>query len=452
MRRSVSSKHCWPVKKSSTEAENTFLWAIIGLAVLVRLVAAFYLGDKIASQPGIYDQVSYHELARRWLGGFGFSFGTPWWPSTAANAPTAHWSYLYTLYLAAVYALLGPHPLAARLIQAVVAGLLHPWLTWRVGRRVLGAPVGLAAAALCAGYAYFIYYAAALVTETFYILAVLWSLDAAMRLACGLGRSGRARLGLELGLALGVAVLLRQVLLLFLPFLFAWLAWHALAANRLRPALTATLLASTVMALLISPWTLRNYRAFGRFVLLNTNAGFAFFWANHPIHTTRFIPILSEEQPSYQSLIPPELRRLDEAALDRALLRIGLGFVAQDPLRYALLSLSRVGEYFKFWPSPQSGMLSNVARVASFGLCLPLMLFGLALSVVRAPSNAATGPPLVSLLWLFVAVYSAIHLLSWSLIRYRLPVDAVLVIFAGLAVIELGHRFLRNSHALAPTS
>jgi len=39
-----------------------------------------------------------------------------------------------------------------------------------------------------------------------------------------------------------------------------------------------------------------------------------------------------------------------------------------------------------------------------------------------------------SLLYLFVAVYTLIHLLSWALVRYRLPVDAVLIVFAGVAV------------------
>ena len=35
---------------------------------------------------------------------------------------------------------------------------------------------------------------------------------------------------------------------------------------------------------------------------------------------------------------------------------------------------------------------------------------------------------------LFVGIYSLIHLFSWALIRYRLPIDAVLLIFAGLGL------------------
>jgi hypothetical protein len=42
-----------------------------------------------------------------------------------------------------------------------------------------------------------------------------------------------------------------------------------------------------------------------------------------------------------------------------------------------------------------------------------------------------------ALIVLFIVVYAGIHLLSWALIRYRLPIDAVLVLFAALAFVEL---------------
>ena len=45
-----------------------------------------------------------------------------------------------------------------------------------------------------------------------------------------------------------------------------------------------------------------------------------------------------------------------------------------------------------------------------------------------------------TLLYLFIAVYTVIHLLSWALIRYRLPVDAVLIIFAAYGLTNLGRR------------
>ncbi len=145
---------------------------------------------------------------------------------------------------------------------------------------------------------------------------------------------------------------------------------------------------------------------------------------------------------SYQELIPIELRGLDEAALDQALLRRGIQFVIDDPGRYLLLSLSRIPAYFKFWPSSESSLISNISRVASFGLLLPLMLYGLLRCLInRSSLSFRVDRSGIVLLYLFIGIYTAIHLLSWALIRYRLPVDAVLVMFAGAGLADLTSRF-----------
>jgi hypothetical protein len=186
--------------------------------------------------------------------------------------------------------------------------------------------------------------------------------------------------------------------------------------------------ATLILIAAVLPWTWRNYQMFNRFVLLNTNAGYAFFWGNHPIHGYNFISILPADGPSYQDLIPPELRSLDEAALDQALLKRGLAFIQRDPLRYLILSGSRIKDYFQFWPSGKSSLVSNLARVFSFALLLPFMIYGL---IIRFPGVIKSK---TLILYLFIIVYTGVHLLTWALIRYRLPVDAVLILFAGAAL------------------
>ncbi len=335
------------------------LIGIMIISVILRVLAAFYLGNKVEVLPGTFDQVSYHNLALRVLDGHGFSFGENWWPVTAANAPTAHWSFLYSFYLIVVYKIFGPNPLLARVIQAVIVGILQPYLAFLIGRKVFGSVVGIAAAFVTAIYSYFIYYSATLMTEPFYICAILASLLVAMwlaesgsaPLAESHGKSGRVYwLAVALGLTLGAAILLRQLFLLITPFIFLWVWW----ANRKRLILPLIISGVVILALVI-PFTIYNYQRFQRFVLLNTNAGYAFFWGNHPIYGTHFEPILSAEKGSYGDLIPEELRSLDEAALDQALLRRGIQFIVDDPARYVLLSLSRIPPYFMFWPSSDFG-------------------------------------------------------------------------------------------------
>ncbi len=443
---------------------RNLLTGIILLGIALRIVTSVvFFGNSIQALPGVFDEVSYHNLALRLLDGYGFSFGQQWWPGTAANEPTAHWSYLYTVYLAAVYTLFGPNPLIARIIQSVIVGIALPWLLYRLSYRVFGPDrvtagifeadnglrreqkIGLVAAAIGAVYIYLFYYSAALITEGFYICGILWTLDLTIQIA----RSPETKMRhwLLLGVAIGLTVLLRQLFLLFVPFLLLWLWWAK------RPKLIHLLIPLAVLVALMLPWTVRNYLAFDKFVPLNTNSGFAFYWGNHPRYGTQFIPILPSEE--YFQMIPQELKAqgLNEAEMDSALLGEAVKIVLADPGRYALLSLSRIPTYFTFWPSPESSPVSNLSRLLSFALFLPAMVYGLLLSLAtpyRSWWERLASP--LTLLYLFMLMYTAVHLLTWTLIRYRVPVDTVLIVFAGLGIVDVVTRIQKRRWAVTVIS
>ena len=419
------------------DLQNRWLVAIIILSVFLRVAVAFYLGDIVDAPPLLTDQRSYHALGARLISGHGFSFDRDWYPFTPANTPTAHWSFLYSLFVAAVYAVFGIHPLAVRLVQAVLGGILLPLMVYRVGSSLLqpdvSAPlnsVPLVGAALAAVYAYFILYAATLMTETFFIVALLWSLERTLALNI---RPTPAR-ALGLGLALGLAALLRQTILPWVVVVFIWLLWSGHQQQALRKTVASLLLSIGVIAVLILPFTIRNMRVYGQFLLLNSNAGYAMYSAQSPMQGTDFKEF--EAAP-----VPQELVGLNEAQLDRELMRRGINFVLADPGRYLLLCLSRVRAYFEFWPLPQTTLLDNIGRVGSFGLFLPFMLYGLFLSVratfesSRTFARFARTPAALALL--FVLFYSGLHILTWSMPRYRLPVDAVVLPFAAWALMDL---------------
>ena len=424
------------------------LISVVLLSILLRIGVAIYLGNGFSDiRGGTYDQISYDALAQRLIGGYGFSFEKEWWPYARIEQPTAFWSYLYTLYLAGIYATVGHQPIVARLIQAVLVGVLMPVLLFRIGRRHFNEWVGLIAAFITAVYLYFATYASSLMTEAFYIVGILWIFDITGRITKEIAAEIKPTkvflLGLELGLALGITLLLRQVIMFFYLVLALWLVWAGWLQHRLSQVFALWMVAGTVIFMLVLPWMWRNYQVFDALALPNTNAGFVFFWANHPIYGTRFEAVLSPEHGvTYQELIPPDLRDLNEAALDRALLDRGLQFVQDDPQRYILLSFSRIPVYFLFWPTNESSFLSNTARILSFGLFLPFMLAGLFLAARKAWSKRRDDQTRLIdltidfrfLLVLFVVVYAGIHLVSWANVRYRLPVDAVLILFAAYAI------------------
>ncbi|MCP4166923.1 MAG: hypothetical protein GY759_13680, partial [Chloroflexi bacterium] len=83
-------------------------------------------------------------------------------------------------------------------------------------------------------YAYFILYGVMLMTETFFIICVLWSLERALALAQRIRSGFRLRLrdGIWLGVALGLATLFRQSILPWAGVVFLWLLWVDLRTAR----------------------------------------------------------------------------------------------------------------------------------------------------------------------------------------------------------------------------
>ena len=400
-------------------SSKRILFFILITAALIRMPVAILMGDHVVELPGIQDQISYDALARSLLDGRGYSFTENWYPFTKANTPTAHWSFLYPLYLAGTYAVAGYHPLVARLIQGVLGGVLLCFLVYKLGRKLVSEETGLVGAGLTAVYGYFIYYNAALMTETFSIILVLL----ALHLSLELKEDPTPGRWVWLGFSLGLAALLRQTVLLFAPFLLLWL-FLELRDKNVRWGYFAVPI--VIIVLLITPWTLRNFQVYDSFLLLNSNAGYALYASNNP-------NMGSDWQNEHVVVpVPEELKGLNEAQLDRALTQRGLDFILADPGRIFLLNLNKILEYVRFWPTRESSQISNINRVLSFGLYLPFMLLGLWISFARWRNFVP--------LYLFMVIHTGIHLLSWPAPRYRLPIDAILMVFAGMALLELARK------------
>ncbi|MDD3826521.1 MAG: glycosyltransferase family 39 protein [Anaerolineae bacterium] len=418
------------------------LVAILTLSVLLRIIVALYLGNEVDAPPLLTDQRSYHALGVRLLEGHGFSFDRNWYPFTVADTPTSHWSFLYSLLVAGVYSLFGPYPLAMRLVQAIVGGLLLPWMVYRLAATLFSGSsrkdeeqsktIALVAAFVSVIHGYFVLYAATLMTETLFLITLLWSLERGLtfshRLDAGESLRSLWPLGLTLGLSLGLATLVRQSILPWVPVLMVYLLALGWRKAQLRAAVVTLGLVGLILVAFVVPWTVRNYLVYDDFLLLNSNAGYAMYSAQHPLHGTRFHEFGAAP-------IPEEWWGRSEPELDRDLMQLGIQFILDDPGRYLRLSLSRVRAFIEFWPTPDTTLLHNVGRIGSTGLLLPFLIYGLVLAFRRAGFVRRN-----ALLFLFAVFYTVLHLLTWAMVRYRLPVEAALVPLAALSIAELIRR------------
>lgn len=392
------------------------LLVILSCALAARVAAALFLSNTVSGLSGAHDEITYSMLGQRFATGYGMTFPIDWYPWIKANTPQSYFSYTMSLLLAAIYRIFGYYPLVARLIMGLLS-VLSVWLLYLVARRLFTERIALLASAIAAGYPYLIFYGVTLVTETPFTLALLMAVYMALQIQAD--THFRVVPWLYLSVSLALMVLLRMAAIFFVPVLLLWL-WRTMQQPRRLYTLSIPLL---VIMVAIAPLTLRNYWLWGQFNLSEAQFGHVFWNGNHPeqqwdFHPYRFFPIP-----------PAVLASHNDVVITNQLLQLGVQNVLHEPLRFVFVSLARLRELFTFWPTADSGRLANLLRLASFGWLAPLAAWGV---VANLPRWRALAP-----LYLFLLIHTGIYAMTWTMIRYRMPMEPFLIMFGAytLAVI-----------------
>ena len=388
-----------------------FVWILL-LALVVRVAAAVYLGNTVSGLSGAQDEITYSTLGIRAATGHGFTFPTDWYPWIHANAPQSYFSMAMSIYLAIIYRIFGYVPLIARLIQALL-GTAVVGLVTLLAQKIFGKTVAILTGCIASLYAYLVFYSVTLTTETPFIFFLL----ASLYLAYEIHRETKTWKWVLLGLTLTGAVLFRMAVIFFVPFLLGWVIYTQRSKWRM------ALIPIALILLGILPFTIRNYIEWHQFLLLESQFGHVFWNGNHPDQHGDFRPLAVFPIP------PSVLTSQNDAIITNTLMKMGIENVLKDPLDFASLTLTRLREFFKFWPSSDSNLTANVMRVVSFGVLWPFMVLGL---IVTRKMWRDLLP-----LYLFCLLHTGVYAISWTLIRYRIPLDIVLIPFAAFALYEL---------------
>ncbi len=126
--------------------------------------------------------------------------------------------------------------------------------------------------------------------------------------------------------------------------------------------------------------------------------------------------------------LSPWLAIDDPIERDRALWRAAAGFVKDDPVRAARRVVVRAMRLWRPWPNNEDyrSPLVLVIWGASF---LPVV----GLAVVHLGRRTRRVGRSALLLWLPVAYLTAIHALTVASVRYRLPIEPLLILLAAHA-------------------
>ncbi len=396
---------------------------VFAFALSLRVAFALWLPDGILW----IDGQRYVKIAESLLAGQGFG-------SLQMNmiaVPTQ------PLLIAAFKLLPGGSFTAVRLGFALL-GAVTCVFAYALGNRLFDGRAALLAGLILAIYPMHAYVSALFeVPQTFFVLVVSGAFLA-------LYRAQRARdvkfWALSGGL-FGLSALSVPTILPFLPCVVLWIPVRESGRSRWLPAM-ATFSIGVVVAL--TPWATRNYLAYGHPILVNV-AGGENFWKANSLTYFKYgkravaLPCDSgthgEAYCAELTRVQTEAERLgldeNEAILyaDKAAWRGGLSFMQEHPLKFLQLTGRKFLSLFSPWPdavsaaAQEGSVYQRWAAALTYGPVLILGLLGLLCSAARWRELLP--------IYLYLATLIALYSLFVPTIRYRLPIDFFLVLFAA---------------------
>lgn len=379
------------------------VWVFL-LAWLVRLL--FVLTTPI--QPLTGDATAYDRLARALLDYGGYL--SPTLQPTSARPP------LYTLLVAASYAVFGRTLLPVFLIQALLDAITCLGV-FVLARRHFGRAAGLAAAVLAIFSLSLLSAARLLMTETLMttlLVLSVWALDEAIQ-------RGRVVFAGVSGMLAGLATLTKATLLP-LPGVMALLLWRGSGRAFTRPGVAALALCAG-FALTLSPWTIRNYRVHGQFVPVATQAGYVLYLSYRPPDGKIFGMYPVDD-------ITLAANRLPEAEASQRLAAEAIRYAASHPEDLPRLTALKL----LFLVSPFDWEILGGDGVFNFtyAFALPFGIAGMWFARRSSYPLRLFGAPIATMLVMSLMLYGSP--------RLRLPIEPFLLIFAALGLAEVIRR------------
>jgi 4-amino-4-deoxy-L-arabinose transferase-like glycosyltransferase len=230
----------------------------------------------------------------------------------------------------------------------------------------------------------------------------------------------------------GVGALANPSMLAFLPFCGLWI-WRQRFKNQM-PSLPGIALSSVIFFLVLTPWLVRNYEVFGRFVFLRDDFGLQFSLGNNRYADGMLIAVL---QPNLNKLEFEKFQRLGELNYAEACKRAAFLWVREHPARFAAISFKRFIYYWNGVPKPTASRAPWDFRNSLFLAWSVLAIWGAARAVRQKVDGA----------WLFAGLlltYPTTYYFVFPHARYRHPIEPELIILAVFLILQA--RMKREAH------
>jgi Dolichyl-phosphate-mannose-protein mannosyltransferase len=393
--------------------------SVLALGLAARLLVVWHVVHNLSGAWFFHRGTEMGFLAQSLLEGKGLSS-----PFGGATGPTAFIAPGYPVFVSLVFLLFGSYTSTSAVVLMAVnvaLNLLSILLILRLALRLSDARTAMLAGGFWAVSLPLIWMPTIFWETSFSCCVVVASLEYALRL-----ESAPSNRGFVLaGASMAIAGLINPALL---PMLLAMLLWVAYQSRRARPY--GGPLALLTLAIVFSPWPVRNARVFHAFIPLRSTVGFEMWMGNRPQATGYLDESLF---PTFNAAELGEYVRVGEVAYVGQKSAEARRYIVSHPAAFLGLSLRRMG---RFWMGSGTKGGSPIFMLHACVTSL-LGLIGIGLAWRRRPS-------MVRLSSLALLIFPLPYYMTHAEFRYRLVVDPLLTVFAAYAVTRWSERMARS--------
>jgi len=345
-------------------------------------------------------------------------------PFEGHTGPTAWEPPLYPYLVAAVFKLFGIYTHASAFVLLTLSSLFSALTCipiYLIARRCFGEKVAIASAWTWALLPYVMFWSTKVVWETS-LSALLYTVIFWLTLTME-ERNG-VRPWIAYGLLWGIAGLNSTVLLAFLPASGLWIWYHRHKQGK--PSVGGLVLAALLFIACMAPWTVRNYRTFGKLMLGRDNFGAELRMGNGPWADGTWMVYLHPTQNLYAL---HEYQQMGEIAYIAMRKQQAMDFIREDRGRFLWLCFKRFIYYWAGVPKGSEIWWLAQTKNSLFLASSVLMFWGLGRALRKKMPGAG-------LFFWIILLTPFVYYIVFPYPRYRHPIEPEIVILGVFLITE----------------
>lgn len=348
------------------------------------------------------DEYEYLKIVDNFLSGKGFiisenlkSFRPPLYPLLLSLFKVLHFNLFFL-----------------RFFQVLIS-TFTVYLIYLISEEVFGEKVAILSSLISTFWPFFIFYNGFLLTETFFVFLVVLTLFYAVKLVDKDGKNS-----FKAGITMGFAGLTRPTIQIFLPVVLLLILSFK---ESLKIKFKKILFLSIGFSLVLSPWIIRNYKIFHKFIPGTTMGGWVFWEGNNP---------MSDGGPCRH--FPEGILEIEETERDRLLYKMAIEKIKENPERFLWLLKNKFIRFWNIVPNaPEFKRLRyKLISIFSFGFLMPFFIIGFIFSIKIKKAQFFHS---------IIILFTIFHMIFLSSIRYRFPIEPFYIILSSFGILSLAN-------------